>query len=142
MSEFSPQVQNVLHFLQEYSGGKLRKPQDLGGILDTAEQYGLAEQMNDLIFCGAAVWRVYRALQKMGKSGVSPAQLEAELHRLIAQFQKLMERILSHAPESFRIRCQKIYITAPGAARNIIDLAFDLSILHDVQRQARDDHRQ
>ncbi len=137
--EFLPEVQNVLRFLHEYSQGKLRKPQDLGGLLDIAARRNLADVMNTLIFVGSALWKVHRALQRAEKRRASVSQLEQELYGLARQMRQQLELILdsSDAPVAFVQRCRKIYFEAPGALRNLLDLAYDLFWLHQLQNEMR-----
>jgi len=137
--EFLPEVQNVLKFLDHYSGGKLRKAGDVGGLLDIAARQEWAERMNELIFVGSALWKVYRALRRSETAGYPVERLEQELYALAARMRMQLQTLIEteQAPTAFANRCQQIYFDAPGALRNLLDLAHDFHWLHQLQQEMR-----
>ncbi len=137
--EFLPEVQNVLKFLHHYSGGTLRKSGDVGGLLDIAARQELADVINELIFLGSALWKVYRALRRSETAGYPAERLEQELYALAARMRSQLQTLLAtdKAPAAFVKRCQQIYFDAPGALRNLVDLAHDLQWLHQLQQEMR-----
>jgi hypothetical protein len=74
--KLSADTEAVVAYLQAYASNSLRKPGDLGVILELAAQHDAAEFANEIIFAGASLWRVYRIWKRLapGQEGTEASR--------------------------------------------------------------------
>jgi hypothetical protein len=136
--ELSPDTEAVIEYLQAYSGNKLRKMRDVGLMLEVAARLNIAELANDIIFTGAALWRVYRVWKRLPPSAEGYRTIVETFSESITALRQLLSRLLEGAPAEVQQRFQETYLrVAEGAVRNLVDLAHDLSWLKQLQNEMR-----
>jgi len=130
----SQDTKEVVKFLQDLSGGNLRKPKDLEIFLEIGAAYGQEELMNDFIFNGSSIWFLSKTLKKTNQGEEGFNKLDKELKETIIKFQSQINTFLSFADEDIIERVGKIYQqNTSGSTLNLIDLAHDLSEMKYVQ---------
>lgn len=135
--EFSRDTDMILTYLDNYTPHGLRKRNDLGMLLEIGAQTGLAKEFNDLVFTGKIVWNLYTTLRRSG-GGKDAAALQQEFATNINTLRERLLPFAAHTPEDARERFEKIYLgTNDGTLRNLVDLAFDLAQLKDVQSEQK-----
>jgi hypothetical protein len=136
--ELSPDTEAVLAYLQAYSGNTLRKMRDVGLILEVAAQRNGAALANDIIFTGAALWRVYRVWKRLPPSAEGYRTVTETFSESITALRQLLGQLLEEAPAEVQQRFQETYLRlAEGAVRNLVDLAHDLSWFKQLQNDMR-----
>ncbi|MCS7001007.1 MAG: hypothetical protein RML15_07435 [Bacteroidota bacterium] len=137
--ELSEQTRAVVAYLQEYSGGNLRKPEDLAVILELCAQRDDAELAQRIITTGAALWRVYRVLRRLRQGDEGYRQLEEEFTLQVNEFRLGIAAALEATDEEWLLeRFQSVYMELTvGALRNVVDFAHDFSYLKQLQNQQR-----
>ncbi|MCS6965825.1 MAG: hypothetical protein NZ473_03560 [Candidatus Kapabacteria bacterium] len=136
--QISPDTEAVVEYLQAYSGGRLRKAQDIGLLLEVGARQGVPEIANKLIFTGAALWHVYRVWKRLEPSAEGYQGLVEAFSGNVTEMRVLLQRLLEMAPQEVQERFQETYLrVAQGAVRNLVDLAHDLSWLKRLQNEAR-----
>lgn len=136
--ELSPDTEAVVAYLQAHAGNTLRKALDVGLILEVAAQRHAVELANEIIFAGAALWRVYRLWKRLSPAAEGHREVAATFAESVVSIQRLLSRLLEDAPGEVQHRFQETYLRmAEGAVRNLIDLAHDLSWLKQLQNQMR-----
>ena len=134
----SQDTKEVVKFLQNLSGGNLRKSNDLEVFLEIAAIGGLDELMNDFIFNGASIWFISKALNKTKPGDDGFNKLDKELKENITKFKSQINSFLNFDDENIIERINKIYLIGTGGAYlNLIDLAHDLSELKYVQNKLK-----
>jgi hypothetical protein len=138
--ELSEQTQAVLAYFQHYTGHNVRKPNDVGTILETAAGMNAAEQFNALVFTGKCAWNVYAALRKVSPNDEGYNTLEREFAATIQTLREQLALFASNAPADAQARLKQVYLgMGQGTLRNVVDLAHDLArfkdMQHDQQRQ-------
>mgnify|MGYP001773220184 CR=1 FL=1 len=136
--ELSPDTEAVLEYLQAYSGNTLRKVRDVGLILEVAAQQNAPALAQDIIFTGAALWRVYRVWKRLPPSAEGYRTVVDTFSESITALRKLLQQLLQDAPPEVQERFQQTYLRlAEGAVRNLVDLAHDLSWFKQLQNEMR-----
>lgn len=129
----------VITYLQEYSGGNLRKPDDLAIVLELCAQRNDVALAQRIITSGAALWRVWRVLRRMRRGDEGYRQLEDEFTLQANEFRTGIAAALEATDEdSILERFQSVYMElTTGALRNVIDFAHDFSYLKQLQNEQR-----
>ncbi len=136
--ELSPDTEAVVAYLEAYAGNTLRKPHDVGLILEVAIQHQAAELANEIIFAGAALWRVYRLWKRLSPDSEGYRRVAETFAGSVTAVRELLARLSQDAPEEVQYRFRETYLRlAEGAVRNLIDLAHDLSWLRRLQNEMR-----
>jgi len=132
--ELSEQTQAVLAYFQHYTGHNVRKPNDVGTILETAVSIGAAEQFNDLVFTGKCAWNVYAALRKVSPNDEGYKTLEREFAATVQRLREQLAVFASNVPADTQARFEQVYLgMGQGTLRNVVDLAHDLARFKDMQ---------
>ncbi|TAL67907.1 MAG: hypothetical protein EPN82_12545 [Bacteroidetes bacterium] len=130
----SQDTKEVVKFLQDLTGGNLRKPNDLELFLEIGASYGLGELMNDFIFNAASIWNISQSLKKTNQNEEIINKLKSELKDIMHKFSKQINEFLSKTDDdAIEIIKNKYLLQTIGSHLNIIDLAHDLSELKIVQ---------
>ncbi len=136
--KLSADTEAVVAYLQAYANNSLRKPGDLGVILELTAQHDAAEFANEIIFAGASLWRVYRIWKRLAPGQEGYRSVQESFAKSVAELRQLLERLLPWAPEEVYRRFQEVYLLmTQGAVRNLVDLAHDLFWLKQLQNDAR-----
>jgi hypothetical protein len=137
---FSPDIENVLTYLDQASGEGLRKRNDMGTLLELAAESGDDEAMNRVIFHGAHLRNIYRTLRKTSPGAEGYATLEREFSTAVSTLHDLLAHVLVDAsPEQVERFETQYYAPTQGSIRNLVDLAHDLGVLKGVQNEQRYD---
>lgn len=135
---FSPDIENVLSYLDQVSGEGLRKRGDMGTLLELAAGSGDDEAFNALLFHGAHLHNLYRTLRKTSPGAEGYASLEREFTTAVGTLHDLMAKMLVEADEEQVARFDtQYYASTQGSLRNLIDLAHDLGVFKGVQNERK-----
>ncbi|MCL5991149.1 MAG: hypothetical protein M1419_03490 [Bacteroidetes bacterium] len=130
----SQDTNEVVKFLQDLSGGNLRKPNDLEVFLEIGASFGQEILMNDFIFNGASIWYLSQALKKIKQGEEGFNKLEKELKENLIKFQSQINTFNSFSDNETSTRISNVYLqNTQGSYLNLIDMAHDLSELKYVQ---------
>lgn len=130
----SEDTRRVIEFLDEYSGGTLRKKNDLAIILEITANLGDFATANKIIFTGKSVYNLYKKLKKTKGQGLD--LLQKQLLRSIDELKNFLAQISEYFDEEIKQRFETTYFpNTNGASANLIDLSYDLSILKDLQME-------
>ncbi|MBL0332422.1 MAG: hypothetical protein IPP08_02040 [Chlorobiota bacterium] len=137
--EFSEDVLNVLDFLEKNSSMGLRKRNDLGILMEVSAHNNLFEVFNNLLFTGSAYCKIYNTLKKESQEYEGYKLLEKEFALTTEKILDLIANILSNTNndeviDGFQSR---YYLTSHGSLRNIIDIAYDLKLLKQIQNDGK-----
>ena len=132
--ELSADTLEVLKFLDEVTGGNLRKRNDIGSILEIGAETGNHALVVDIIFTGSSLWNLNQAISKSGSNTDGMDKLFDEYRQTaLILDDKIRELIVSFENPDVK-RFNGIYLAkTSGAFKNLIDLAHDLAKLKEVQ---------
>ncbi|MGE5480077.1 MAG: hypothetical protein ACM3U1_06575 [Chloroflexota bacterium] len=130
----SDDTREILEALDAFSGGSLRKPEDLAIILEIAATYGELDPLNELIFSGKSAHSLYFMLKK-SKMPESNENLVSEMDKSLANFEQALRRLAQYLEEEESIKRfdEKYFAGTQGARLNLLDLAHDFAIFKDLQ---------
>jgi len=132
--ELSKDTLQVLEFLDYTTGNNLRKRNDIGTILEIGAEKGEFILVDKLIFSGSYFWKLHKILIRQDISEDDAYKLQRELVDTSQNFKNYLVDLVNDADEAIRKRFNTMYFpNEQGAFRNLIDLAFDLSKLKEVQ---------
>ena len=132
--ELSKDTLQVLEFLDYTTGNNLRKRNDIGLILEIGAGKGKFVLIDKLIFTGSYLWRLYRLLIGQDISEDDAYKLQRELAGTLQNFKDYLTELISNAEPESKKRFNALYFpNEQGAFRNLIDLAYDISKLKEVQ---------
>lgn len=134
----TPDIENVLNYLEQVSGHGLRKRNDMATLLDLAASRDAGEEMNALIFHGRHLYNLYNTLRKASAGAEGFAVLEREFATATETVRDHLARILVDAGEEEVERFNSLYYQmTQGSLRNLLDLAHDLGVLKSVQNEQK-----
>ncbi|OGU15591.1 MAG: hypothetical protein A2X61_03205 [Ignavibacteria bacterium GWB2_35_12] len=134
----SQDTKEVVKFLQDSSGGNLRKPNDLEIFLEIGATFGQENLINDFIFNGASIWYLFEALKKTKQGEEGFNKLDVELKDNLIKFQSQINTFISFSDDGTNQRIKNVYLqNTQGAYLNLLDLAHDLSELKYVQNKMK-----
>jgi hypothetical protein len=132
--ELSKDTLQVLEFLDYTTGNNLRKRNDIGLILEIGAGKGKFVLIDKLIFTGSYLWRLYRLLIGQDISEDDAYKLQRELAGTLQNFKDYLTELISNAEPESKKRFNALYFpNEQGAFRNLIDLAYDIFKLKEVQ---------
>jgi|YNPMSStandDraft_1061717.scaffolds.fasta_scaffold00431_9 hypothetical protein len=131
--KISEDTQNVINFLDEFSPDGLRKRNDLAVILEITAQMNDYALANKIIFTGKSVYNLNRKFKKTQGTGAD--LLQNQLLKSLDELVELLQKVIQNCnDEELKKRFEVTYFAnSNGSLANLIDLAYDLSILKDVQ---------
>ncbi len=135
--QFSQDTETILTYLDNSVPHGLRKRSDIGVLFEVGAQMGAADEFNVVVFTGKAVWNLFSSMRRAG-GGRETEALHREFALNINKLRELLLPFAAHAPEEVRERFEKVYLgTDDGTLRNLVDLAFDLAQIKDIQSEQR-----
>lgn len=136
--KISKDTQEVIDFLDYYTSNHLRKRNDLAVILEIGATYNCIDLVNDIIFYGTSLWKVYSVLKKNTPDKEGYQKLENEFHDTSQKLLASINLITENFDEQTKSRFYRIYLkNTQGTLRNLIDLSFDLAQLKELQTQLK-----
>ena len=135
----SKDTEAVVNFLNEFSEGSLRKKNDLGMLLETGATFSLDVNINNIIFEGASLWKLYKTIKQASMGMENQENLNRTFRLTAEKFNDLFVEIAEYIEDdSVRKRFDEIYFqNTDGTLKNLIDLAHDFSILKDFQNKMK-----
>lgn len=133
--EISPDTNQVLEFLDYFSGNTLRKRSDLAVLLELSATYNLTDQINNLIFEGTFFRNINQTIKKAATDNAATEKMEKEIKISFEKMKTLIFSIIENLDDSVLIkRFQDLYFSnTQGSFRNMYDLASDLALLKEIQ---------
>lgn len=124
----------VVNYLNEYTGGNLRKKNDVSVIMEICATYNEPELLNRLVFTGKSLWNIASKLRKVNPSADGIELLQKEVERCSTELSGYLSEIAEAADEELKKRFDDIYLQLTGGAvKNLIDLSHDLAKFKDLQ---------
>jgi hypothetical protein len=118
----------LLTELDALSGRRLSRREDLGSLIELAEESDQRPALEELSFYGKFVSRSYRIMQRIGRDGEGYDRLNSEFMNALERCRSLIRAISRTAPPAARDRLENIYLQlAPSSLEALIALADDLS---------------
>ena len=132
--QISKDTQAVVEYLDRFSNGTLRKKNDVATILEIAASNNASKMMNDLIFTSKSVWNLYMKIKKSSNATDGAQLLEREFNKSVVLMANLVDKFMDFGDDEVLERFQKVYLAdTSGATKNLIDLAYDFSVLKNLQ---------
>lgn len=124
----------VVNYLDEYTGGNLRKKNDIGAVIEICATYNEPELLNRIIFTGKSLWNIASKLRKVNPSADGIELLQKEVERCSTELSGYLSEIAGAADDDLKKRFDDIYLQLTrGAVKNLIDLGHDLAKFKDLQ---------
>jgi len=137
--KLSPDTQQVLSFLEEITGGNLRKKSDIGTILEIGASTNRPGLVTDIIFQGKILWNLYKTLNRQSGSEHNPEFIRQELAKSLVELRIKLQELVTNSDDHIKLRFSEVYfVETSGAGLNLVDLAHDLSEIKDLQSKIRD----
>jgi hypothetical protein len=137
-AQFSEQTQAVLSYFDQYTGGNVRKMNDIGTVLEAASQLAAAEEFNALVFAGKCVWNLYTTISKVSPNDEGYQHLEREFASNVHDVRERLVFFAANISPEQRTRFEQTYLSVTqGTMRNVVDLAHDLARFKDMQSDQR-----
>ena len=128
----------VVNYIDEYSGGNLRKKNDFSAILELCANYDNAETLNRLIFTGKSLWNIHSKMRKVSPNADGIELLQKEVERCCIEITGYLKEITQFADADLQKRFDDIYYPETrGSVKNLIDLAHDLAKFKELQSANR-----
>jgi hypothetical protein len=133
--EISPDTNQVLEFLDYFSGNTLRKRSDLAVLLELSASNNLSDQINDLIFEGTFFRNLNQTIRKAATDPAATDKMDKEIKISFEKMKTLIFSIIENLDDSILTkRFQDLYFSnTQGSFRNMYDLASDLALLKEIQ---------
>ncbi len=136
--ELCKDTEEILEFLDYSSGASLRKRDDLGAILELGAAFDEPELVADIIFHGAALWKLYKTIATSEPNAEGIEKLITETKETESILVDSLKALIGDEDRRTSERFEKIYFQGDtGCSRNLIDLSKDLSELKSVQIQMK-----
>ncbi|MBK9248517.1 MAG: hypothetical protein IPM69_10480 [Ignavibacteria bacterium] len=137
--KLSEDTQAILDYLTA-SEVQLRKPNDIGALLEIGAETGAAEDMNDMILAGKNIWSVYGIIKKMRVGEEGMQNMEEQFMIEMNTLRTLLVRFLGETSDITYRRFELTYLgMSQGTIRNLVDLSHDLAALKNLQNRAKYD---
>lgn len=134
----SDETRAVVEFLQERTGGNLRKKNDIECILELTASADDAETFNALLTEGTSLWKVFGLLKRSEPGSSEYIALEKEFARAMNEMRLHITALCTRAPEHISQRFTDIYLAlTSGAIKNLHDLAHDFAAFKSLQNDAK-----
>lgn len=134
--KISEDTKEVVNFLGQVTGNKLRKRNDLGTLLELGASSGDAAMTNGIIFNSTKIWNLYSKIRKLTPDSEGVDLLKKEFDDAVQETLMMLKAVITEADEETRERFDDIYFQkTKGAVLNLIDLAHDLAELKKVQQK-------
>jgi len=126
--QFSEATHAVLAELDALSSRRLRRRDDLGALLELAEQAAQQPALEELSFHAKFISRSYRIMKRIGRDGEGYDRLNSEFLNALERCRSLMRGVLGGAPRPIRDRMESSYLElSPSSIEALLALADDLS---------------
>lgn len=124
----SPSTASLLALLDQMSGGKLRRQEDLGALIELGKRHRLDDTLADLSFHAKFVSNTYRIMKRIGPGAEGFDKLSLEFNSGIEQVSALIRTLITEADPASRERLHGEYLSlTPDALENLLALCYDLS---------------
>ena len=121
-------TQALLAELDTLSSRRLTRREDLGLLLELAEESGQRPALEELSFYGKFVSRSYQIMQRIGRDGEGYDRLNSEFLNALERCRSHMRVLASSAPVQTKDRLDRTYLQlSPSSLEAIVALANDLS---------------
>jgi hypothetical protein len=125
--ELSPSTLELLRVLENMSGSRLRRREDLGTLVELATRYQLNTTLEELVFQAKFISKSYGIMKRIGKGGEGYERLSKEFSGSIRNAIELTRALVQAAPEDVRSHFAERYfpLTTDGV-EEFLALANDL----------------
>jgi hypothetical protein len=135
--KLSEDTQAILDYLTA-TEVQLRKPNDIGALLEIGAETGAAEDMNDMILAGKNIWSVYGIIKKMKMGDEGFQNMEEQFMVEMNTLRTILVRFLGEVPDITYRRFENTYLgMSQGTIRNLVDLSHDLAALKNLQNRVK-----
>lgn len=131
----SDDTKNVVSFLNSATNGKIKRIEDLSLILEIGATEGLSQEINDLIFIGASIYKLSEAL-KNNELVENSNLIKKELANNIIEIKKILNQLDNYLKEDQdKSKFQSYLNENENAFVSIIELSQDLFELKNLQNK-------
>lgn len=136
--KISEDTKQVIDFLEEINEAELPKKHDMSVILEIGAQTGKASLVNDVIFSGSSVWKMYNKLNSSDPTDEKTEKIKIEMKRSFSEIQEHLSELMSLYEYSGDIPLNDNYFEKDQESiMNIIELSSSLFLLKEVQNQMK-----
>ena len=126
--QLSEATRSVLGELDALSSRRLSRREDLGTLIELAEQSDQRARLEELSFYAKFISRSHRIMERIGRTGEGYDRFNSEFINALERCRNLMRMLLSNAPPPTRKRLEEAYLRlSPSSLKAILALAYDLS---------------
>lgn len=125
--ELSPSTLELLRALDNMSGNRLRRKEDVGTLVELATRYQLGATLDDLVFQTKFISKSHGIMKRIGRDGEGYERMSKEFAESVHRAIELTRALVQAAPEDVRSHFGERYfpLTADGL-EEFLALADDL----------------
>lgn len=124
----SKATRDILFSLEELSGGKLTRRDDLGTLVELATVNQRRDTLDELCFIAKFIHKTHGIMQRIGINGDGYDKLASEFADAIKRASSFIKTLVAYAPGSIQDHFISSYIKLTHSSLdNLLDLCHDLS---------------
>jgi hypothetical protein len=136
--QISRDTNEVLDFLDYFTGNNLRKKNDLGILLEISAVNSFSNEISDMIFNFSYLWKLNKSLSKTRTNETDTSNLKKEYSEISSLIISQIQTIIDNSEEEVKERFEKVYFgSGIGFQRNLLDLAHDFAGLKELQNEMK-----
>lgn len=136
--KISEDTKMVIDFLEEINEKELPKKHDMSVILEIGAKTGKASLVNDMIFAGSSVWKMYNKLNSTDPADEKMEKIKIEMKRSYDEIQDYLSELISIYQDAGDVLFENNYFdNDQRSIMNIIELSSSLALLKEVQNQMK-----
>jgi hypothetical protein len=125
-----PETLTFLQDLERFSKRKLHYREEVGLLLEVANQNGKLEEFDEAIFLAKFITKSMGVMKRIGVDGEGYDKLSAEFQVNIQKVSGILRNILEGAPQKAREDVASAFLSlTQGALENLVALLSDLAIV-------------
>jgi len=126
--KISPTTSTLLHTLEEFSGNKLTRLEDLGILLELGATDNLQQTLDELSFTAKFLAKTAAIMKRIGREGDGYIKLSEQFSKNMEKARQLLRTIFSRAPTEIGEQLTSTYLAVtPESLQNLLELYYDLS---------------
>jgi hypothetical protein len=126
--DLSKSTRDFLSSLEEFSGGKFTRRDDLGTLIELATLHHRSNTLDGLGFIAKFIHKTHGIMQRVGAKREGYDKLGSEITDAIKRASSYIETLVADAPEPIRDHFISSYTQLNHASlENLLDLCHDLS---------------
>jgi hypothetical protein len=124
------ETHDILRSLERSANKKLRYPEVIGELVESAVKNGLTAKLLDAAFLAKFVTRSMGVMQRIGVNGDGYDKLREESEANLAKASSLVRSFVDHLPPESRLRNDALFFAlSHDSMRRFVGLLEDLTVL-------------